>query len=201
MSQEQARLAVLVSGNGSNLQAILDASREGRLPARVVVVVSNRKDAYGLKRAEAAGVPALYHPLKPYGTEGRARYDEELARLLLPYEPNWVVLAGWMHILSDAFLRHFPNHVVNLHPAMPGHFPGTQAIKRALEAFRRGEIQETGIMVHLVPDERVDEGPVLATARVPILPSDTMETLAARVHAAEHQILVRTLARLAREGR
>lgn len=195
MSEQRARLAVLLSGNGSNFQAILDAIAAGTLAAEVVVVVSNRQDAYGLHRATAAGIPTHYHPLKPYRDAGRDRaaYDADLAALLHPYAPDWVVLAGWMHILSDTFLRHYPRRVVNLHPALPGQFPGTQAIARAWEAFQRDEIAQTGVMVHLVPDERVDEGPVLATVPVPILPDDTLETLEARMHATEHRLLVEAL--------
>lgn len=194
------RLAVLLSGNGSNFQAILDACHAGTLPAEVVVTVSNRKAAYGLQRAKDAGIPAIYHPLKPYKRAGQSRrdYDADLADLLKAYQPDWIVLAGWMHILSQAFLDHFPNRVVNLHPALPGQFAGTHAIERAFEAYQAGNIQETGIMVHLVPDERVDEGPVLATASVPILPDDSLETLKRRIHATEHQLLVETLAGLIR---
>ena len=92
------------------------------------------------------------------------------------------MLAGWMHILSGAFLRHFPYRVVNMHPALPGQFPGANAIAEAFAAFQRGEIKQTGVMVHLVPDERVDAGPVLATADVPIYPSDTLEMLTNRIH-------------------
>ncbi|MGH2544914.1 MAG: phosphoribosylglycinamide formyltransferase [Ardenticatenaceae bacterium] len=195
MSRVEARLAVLLSGFGSNCQAILDAIASSTLPAKVVVVASNRRDAYGLQRAEAAGIPAIYHPLKPYREAGRSReeYDADLAQALLPYQPDWVVLVGWMHVLSDAFLRHFPDRVINLHPALPGRFPGTDAIGSAFEAYQRGEIAATGVMVHLVPDERVDEGPVLATTPVPILPDDTLETLEARIHATEHDLLVSAL--------
>jgi phosphoribosylglycinamide formyltransferase 1 len=194
----QARLAVLLSGYGSNFQAILNAIAADRLPAEVVVVAANRRDAFGLQRAESAGIPTLYHSLKAYRDAGksRAEYDADLAACLLDYHPDWIVLAGWMHVLSDSFLRHFPNRVVNLHPALPGQFPGTHAIQRAFEAFQRGEITETGIMVHLVPDERVDEGPVLATAHVPIFADDTLASLEARLHAEEHHLLVTTLTRL-----
>jgi formyltetrahydrofolate-dependent phosphoribosylglycinamide formyltransferase len=197
-SDDLTSLAVLVSGHGSNLQAILDACAAGTLPAHVVVVVSNRREAYALERARSAGIPALYHPLKPYTTSGRSRreYDEDLAALLRPYAPAWVVLAGWMHVLSDGFLRHHPGRVVNLHPALPGRFAGVDAIARAYEAYRRGEIGETGVMVHLVPDEAVDAGPVIATAPVPIFPTDALDDLAARVHRTEHDLLVRALQRL-----
>jgi formyltetrahydrofolate-dependent phosphoribosylglycinamide formyltransferase len=190
-----ATLAVLISGNGSNLQAIIDAVADGRLDAQIAVVISNRKDAFGLTRAERAGIPTRYHPLKLYRDRGEDRraYDADTAALLAGFAPDWIVLAGWMHIFSNAFLDHFSGRVVNLHPALPGQFPGAHAIEDALAAFRRGEINETGIMVHLVPDERVDEGPVLATRSIPIHADDTLESLATRIHAAEHALLVETL--------
>lgn len=193
-----ARLAVLISGNGSNLQAILDAVRLRVLDAQVVVVVSNRKDAFGLERAAKAGVPTRYHPLKPYRDAGRSRndYDAELAQIVKEYNPDYVVMAGWMHILSQDFLSHFPYRVINLHPALPGKFPGAHAIEDAFHAYKRGEIKHTGVMVHLVPDEQVDRGPVILTAEVPILPTDTLETLETRVQQTEHKILVQAIARL-----
>jgi formyltetrahydrofolate-dependent phosphoribosylglycinamide formyltransferase len=195
---ERPKLAVLISGNGSNLQAIIDAIQVGRLNADIVVVVSNRKQAYGLQRAQQAGIPTRVFPLRPYRESGRDRreYDADLANLLQEYGPDWIVLAGWMHILSSAFLGRFPNRVINLHPALPGQFPGAHAMEDALAAYARGEIRETGVMVHLVPDERVDEGPVLASRAVPILPDDTLDSLAERMHQVEHELLVSTLARL-----
>lgn len=192
------RLAVLISGNGSNLQAIIDAIRQRQLDAQIVVVISNRKEAYGLQRATKAGIPTLYHGLKAYREAGkdRATYDADLARLLQPYHPDWVVLAGWMHLLSNAFLQHFPYRVLNLHPALPGQFPGTDAIGRAFRAYQQGAIKKTGIMVHLVPDEGVDNGPILETKEVPFYPTDTLENVEQRMHQAEHTILVGALHRL-----
>jgi formyltetrahydrofolate-dependent phosphoribosylglycinamide formyltransferase len=192
------RLAVLISGNGSNLQAILDAIRLRALDAEVAVVISNRPAAFGLERAQRAGIATEVFPLKPYTEAGRSRreYDADLAQRVKRYRPDWVVLAGWMHILSSAFLDALPYRVVNLHPALPGQFPGAHAIEDAFAAFRRGEIKQTGVMVHLVPDERVDRGPVLASEPVPIYPSDTLESLTNRVHQVEHRLLVVTLRRL-----
>jgi formyltetrahydrofolate-dependent phosphoribosylglycinamide formyltransferase len=193
-----ARLAVLISGNGSNLQALLDAIRLRMLDAQIVVVVSNRQSAYGLERATKAGVPTRYHPLKPYRESGRSRsdYDADLARMVREFAPDYVILAGWMHILSNAFLREFPYRVVNIHPALPGKFPGAHAIEEAFAAFGRGEIKQTGVMIHLVPDEQVDRGPVLLTAEVPIYPSDTLEMLENRMHQTEHKVLVQAIRRL-----
>jgi phosphoribosylglycinamide formyltransferase 1 len=191
MTQAPARLVVLISGNGSNLQAVLDASRNGTLAAQVVAVISNSKDAYGLERARTARVPAVAFP-KPKEQERRA-YDAALAGQAAQFQPDWIILAGWMRILSAEFLNQFPNRVVNLHPALPGAFPGTHSIERAFEAYRNGESDQTGVMVHLVPDEGVDSGPVLAQEMVRILPADTLESLEERMHAVEHRLLVQAI--------
>jgi formyltetrahydrofolate-dependent phosphoribosylglycinamide formyltransferase len=192
-------LAVLVSGYGSNLQAIIEACESGALPdTRVSVVVSNHKDAYALKRAEAHNIPTIYHPLRPYRQAGRSReeYDADLARKMGAYPVDLVIQAGWMHILSMAFLRHYSGRVLNIHPALPGTFPGMQAIERAYEAFQKGEITQTGVMVHAVPDEGVDVGPVILQEVVPIYPQDTLQDLEARVHAVEHRFYVQAIAKV-----
>jgi phosphoribosylglycinamide formyltransferase-1 len=186
-----ARLVVLISGNGSNLQAILDACQSGELDAKVVSVISNKADAFGLVRAKNAAVDAI-HFSKREG-EARQEYDIRLAEYVSAWFPDYVILAGWMRILSNAFLSHFPEQVINLHPALPGMFPGTHAIERAFDAYQRGEIDHTGVMVHLVPDEGVDNGPVLGTEIVPIEKNDTLEALEARIHQTEHRLLVNTL--------
>jgi phosphoribosylglycinamide formyltransferase 1 len=192
-----ARLVVLASGTGSNLQAILDACRDGRLAADVAAVLSDRPTATALARATTAGVPAV--PLPPRPGEPRPDYDSRLADAVDPYDPDVVVLAGWMRILTMSFLARFPGRVVNLHPALPGELPGTHAIERAWHEALAGERTRTGVMVHLVPDEGVDSGPVLATAIVPIQPDDTLESLTARIHATEHRLLVSALADLCRQ--
>ena len=190
-NQQPAALVVLITGNGSNLQAILDACASGELDAQVVAVISNKKDAFGLERARRANVPAIVKP--KFKEQDRCIYDAELAELVAAYQPDWIVLAGWMRVLSSAFLDRFPQRVVNLHPALPGTFPGTHAIERADAAYRAGEITQTGVMVHLVPDEGVDVGPVLAQEIVPINDDDTVEDLEERVHTVEHRLLVSTL--------
>jgi len=190
------RIAVLISGFGSNLEAILEATEAGQLPGvEVTLVVSNRAKAYGIRRAIRHGVPVIYFPLAPYTKAGRSRreYDAQLAAILHAFGVEWVVQAGWMHLFSSAFLDHFPSRVVNLHPALPGQFPGTHAIERAYRAYQQGEITHTGVMVHLVPDEAVDAGPVVAQEIVPIYPSDSLEELEARIHAVEHRLLVQAL--------
>ncbi len=192
--KQAARLVVMISGNGSNLQAILDAICENRLSASVVAVISNQPEAFGLERALSAGVPALVKQ-KTKGQD-RTGYDQELAELAASFDPDWIVLAGWMRILSASFLDKFPNRVINLHPALPGMFAGVHAIERAYAAYQRGEIDCTGVMVHLVPDDGVDCGPVLNQSRVKIFPGDTLADLEARIHETEHILLVKTLNQL-----
>ncbi len=189
-----ARLVVLASGRGSNLQAIIDACTRGAIDGRVVAVVSNVDGAGAIGRAERAGIPAVVLP----ATRGEPRrdYDTRLAAGVAPYAPDWVVLAGWMRLLSSAFLDAHPGRVVNLHPALPGQFPGLHAIERAHQEALGGTRTATGVMVHLVPDEGVDDGPVLATATVPILPDDTLVALTERVHRAEHELLVTAIGHL-----
>lgn len=192
-----ARLVVLISGNGSNLQAILDACASGELNASIVCVISNKADAYGLIRAKNAGVEAVH--FAKLANETRQEYDKRLADYVTTKQPDYIILAGWMRILSSSFLSSFPNKVINLHPALPDTFPGTHAIERAFEAYQRGEIDHTGVMVHLVPDEGVDNGPVLATEIVPIHKEDTLEILEARIHQIEHFLLVNALKKIIEE--
>ena len=188
------RLVILISGNGSNLQAILDACASGELNASVVSVISNKADAYGLIRAKNAGIESVYFP--KFENESRRDYDARLSSRVTAKLPDYIILAGWMKILSSSFLSSFPNRVINLHPALPDMFPGTHAIQRAFDAFQRGEITHTGVMVHLVPDEGVDDGPVLATEIVRVYEDDTLESLEARVHKIEHRILITVLKKL-----
>ncbi|MEO5724178.1 MAG: phosphoribosylglycinamide formyltransferase [Ilumatobacteraceae bacterium] len=190
----QARLVVLVSGNGSNLQAILDATASGVLQAEVALVVSNVAGVPALERAAAAGVARCV--LERRRNEARADYDTRLTAVVADARPDWVVLAGWMRILTMGFLGRFPNHVLNLHPALPGELPGTGAVEQAYAEARKGLRTRTGVMVHLVPDEGVDDGPVLASAEVPIRADDSYADLARRVHDCEHSLLVSTLAGL-----
>ncbi len=185
------RLAVLASGRGTNLEAILDAVREGRLAAEVALVVSDRPSP-ALARAQRARVPALYLP-KPRGTP-RERYDARLADHTAAARPDLVVLAGWMRILTPAFLDRFPGRVINLHPALPGAFPGLDAIRRSYRAFQRGEVESGGVMVHYVVPE-VDAGPVILAEPVPIEPGESLEAFEARVHRVEHRLLVEAIRR------
>jgi formyltetrahydrofolate-dependent phosphoribosylglycinamide formyltransferase len=196
-----SRLVVLATGSGSNLQAILDACTDGTLEAEVVLVVVNRRTAYAAERAAAAGVPSVYRPMGPFREavpddprRARERYDAALAAEIADARPDLIVQAGWMHLFTSAFLDRFPGMVVNLHPALPGAFPGAHAIDDAWAAHETDGLDHTGVMVHLVPDEGVDDGPVLASQRVPITADDTRETLEARLHEVEHELFVATIA-------
>jgi formyltetrahydrofolate-dependent phosphoribosylglycinamide formyltransferase len=188
------QIAVFISGSGSNLQAILDAIACGELNAQVNLVVSNRKDAYGLVRAEHSGIPTLYFPLKRYKDAGKSRedYDRDLARQVDAYHPDLLVLAGWMHIFTRAFIENCSHTVINLHPALPGQFPGTHSIERAFEAYLRAEITYSGCMVHFVVPE-VDAGPVVAHEQVQFNADDTLEEFEARMHATEHRLIVHAI--------
>lgn len=189
------RLVVLASGSGSNLQAIIDACADGSLPATVTKVIVNRRSARARQRARDAGIAEEFRPMGPYRERiadpraAREAYDADLAEAVAAEHPDLVVQAGWMHVFTSAFLDRFPERVVNLHPALPGAFPGADGIGEAWAAHEREGLDLTGVMVHLVPDEGVDDGPVLAVREVPILDDDTRQTLEERIHAVEHELL------------
>ena len=174
------KLGILISGNGSNLQAIIDAIVDGRLDAEIAVVISNKPEAYGLQRAEAAGIPTAV-----------TGDNAEIRRILAQAGVDWVVMAGYMKLLGTEVLDAFPDHVLNLHPALLPAFPGAHAIE---EAFNAG-VPVTGVTVHIA-NERFDDGPILAQVEVPVLPDDTLETLEMRIHEAEHKLLPDTLSAL-----
>ncbi len=171
----------MCSGRGTNLQAILDAARRGRLGARVAVVVSDRRRAYALTRARRAGVEARVLDPRPY--RSRAAYDRALARLLAPYRVRLVCLAGFMRILSPGFVRRYAGRLLNIHPALLPAFPGARAVRDALAWGAK----VTGVTVHFV-DAQVDHGPIIAQAAVPIRRGDTEARLLARVHRVEHRL-------------
>ncbi len=179
-------LGVLISGRGSNLSAILDAIAEGRLDARVRLVISNKASAAGLDRARAAGVPTLVVPHGEY--PDRASFDAALVAALREAGAEWVVLAGFMRLVTPVLLDAFPYHVVNIHPSLLPSFPGVDAQAQALAYGAR----ITGCTVHLV-DAGTDSGPILAQAAVPVLPDDTRDSLAERILVQEHALLVRVL--------
>jgi phosphoribosylglycinamide formyltransferase 1 len=192
-SQTRTRICVLASGSGTNLQAVLDACTSGELDAEVVGVISDNSEAKALDRARNASVPhvALMPPQQTDQT--RRDYDDALGLAVLELRPDLVVLAGFMRLLSSAFLDRFPGRVVNLHPALPGELPGRNALERAFGQYRAGTRSHSGVMVHEVPDEGMDNGPVLGTEEVAFVKDDTFDKFSERMHAAEHRLLVKTL--------
>lgn len=194
------RLVVLASGSGSNLQALIDAIADGRLDAEIVAVFVNRRTAHARRRADDHGIPHDFVPMRPFldaagdARSGREAYDRDLASRVVELRTDAVVCAGWMHLFTSAFLDAVGVPVVNLHPALPGEFPGAHAIDDAWAAHVDGGLTRTGAMVHLVPDEGVDDGPVLRSAEIEIRPDDTRETLEDRIHELEHELLVAAVA-------
>jgi phosphoribosylglycinamide formyltransferase-1 len=186
-------IVVLISGRGSNLQAIVDAVRNDGLPVDIRAVISNRAAAPGLALARRAGIECRV--LNPRDYPDRAGYDEALIALIDGYAPGLVVLAGFMRILSDAFVRHYRGRLINIHPSLLPAFTGLDTHARALAA---GAV-EHGATVHFVTEE-LDSGPIIIQARVPVRPDDTAETLAARVLEQEHRIYPRAIRWFA-EGR
>jgi len=175
------RIVVLISGSGSNLQAILDASRENDYPARVVAVISNKPEAYGLQRAMSAGIPAKV--IEYSSDTERETYDQALMQAIDRYQPDLVVLAGFMRILSDVFVQHYANRLLNIHPSLLPKYKGLHTHQRVLDA---GDTQH-GASVHFVTPS-LDDGPVILQSTIEVRPDDTAELLAKRVHQVEHKI-------------
>ena len=187
------RLAVLISGRGSNLQSIIDAIADRRLDATVAVVISNRADAAGLNRAKDAGIDAIY--LSPKDYAGRDAYDEAIAGLLRDRKVNLVCLAGYMRVVGPRLLRAFPDGILNIHPSLLPSFPGLEAQRQALEHG----VKVSGATVHLVT-EGLDDGPIVMQAAVPVNPDDTVEQLSARILVEEHRIYPEAIARVLAGG-
>ena len=175
------RLGVLISGRGSNLQAIVDAIAAKRLAAEIAVVVSNRPNAPGIDRARRAGIETLVHDHTRYGS--REAGDRELAAALRRYDVALVCLAGFMRLLSPAFVAAFPDRILNVHPSLLPAFPGLRGQE---QAWRHG-VRVAGATVHIVTPE-LDAGPIVRQAAVPVLDDDTLDTLSARILAEEHRI-------------
>ena len=186
-------LGVLISGSGSNLQAIIDAIGAKRLDAKIQVVISNKADAQGLTRARQHGIPTEVLDHRGYPT--REAFDQAMIDILEARGVELVILAGFMRLLSALFVRRFSNRVMNIHPALLPSFPGLHVQKKALEHG----VRFSGCTVHFV-NEECDEGPIIIQAAVPVYPYDTEETLSARILEQEHRIYPRAI-RLYSEGR
>lgn len=180
------RIVVLISGSGSNLQAIIDACQLGRLKAEIVAVLSNKADAFGLQRAQKAGIAAESLAIGDYAD--REAFDHALQQKIDSHQPDLVVLAGYMRILSGPFVTHYRGRLINIHPSLLPKYPGLHTHRRALE---NGD-SEHGASVHFVT-EQLDGGPVILQASIPILPNDTEQDLAKRLLSKEHLIYPRVI--------
>ncbi|TLS26438.1 hypothetical protein PpBr36_05325 [Pyricularia pennisetigena] len=211
------RISVLASGNGSNFQALIDAVQKTHAiqPATIVRLVANRKNAHALVRASDAGIPTEYFNLVGNGfqktgekdpevkRQARENYDAALAALVLRDEPDLVVLAGWMHVFSEAFLRPLEAagvKCINLHPALPGKYDGANAIGRAHQDFQDGKLEggKTGIMIHYVIAE-VDRGAPIMVQEIECRQGETLEELEQRIHSHEHELIVKATAQVVKE--
>lgn len=189
----QVSLGVLISGTGTNLQAIIDAVEEKRLDATIRVVISNRGDAFGLARARQHNIPTEVVDHQKFVT--REAYDQALIEILKARQVELVILAGFMRLLSPLFVKAFSNRIMNIHPALLPAFPGLHVQKKALDHG----VRFSGCTVHFV-NEECDQGPIIIQAVVPVLPGDTEESLSARILKEEHRIYPRAI-QLYSEGR
>ena len=174
-------IVVLISGNGSNLQAVIDACRANKITGNVVAVLSNKADAYGLERAKLANIPAYF--VDPTLYNDRADYDKALIEKIDAYQPDIVVLAGFVRILSPDFVTHYQHKLLNIHPSLLPKYPGLHTHRQVLankDSFH-------GVTVHFVTEE-LDGGPMIIQARIPVLPDDTEQSLQARIQTEEYRI-------------
>jgi len=186
MSQPEISLVVLISGSGSNLQAIIDATQNGTIPAKISAVICNKESAYGLTRATNAGIATEVISHKDF--DSREHFDQALQAKIDHFSPDLVVLAGFMRILTPEFVRHYSDRMLNIHPSLLPKYRGLNTHQRAIDA---GE-DEHGVTVHFVTEE-LDGGPNVLQAQVPITPDETAESLAAKVLIQEHQIYPRAI--------
>lgn len=185
--EQPLKLGVLASGSGSNFEAIAQAIANNELNAQIKVLIYNIPDAKVKERAERWGIPTIFLNHRDY--KKREALDQALVDILKEYQVEWVIMAGWMRIVTEVLVNAYPHHVINIHPSILPSFKGIHAIEQALEA----KVKVTGCTVHLVSVE-VDSGLVLMQAVVPILPNDTAETLHARVQVQEHRIFPQAIA-------
>ncbi len=189
----KVKIGVLISGSGTNLQALIDACADPDFPAEIALVISNRKNAFGLERATQAGIPSVHLSHRAY--DSREAFDAAIVANLRQFDVQWVCMAGFMRIVTPVLLNAFEHRVINIHPSLLPAFPGVDAQG---QAFKEG-VQIAGCTVHFVVPA-VDAGPIIIQAGVPVLPGDDRDSLAARILAAEHQIFPTAL-KWAAEGR
>jgi len=182
------KIAVFASGSGSNFQAIQEAIDDGRLDAKIEVVVTDKPDAFVVKRAEGFKIPVFSFVAKHY--QSKAEYEEEIVNILRECQVEWVILAGYMRLIGDTMLSAFSNRIVNIHPSLLPSFPGKDAIGQAVNHG----VKVTGVTVHLV-DEGMDTGPILSQAAIEVVEGNRGAT-EERIHAIEHELYTRTLQKL-----
>ncbi|MDX9916889.1 MAG: phosphoribosylglycinamide formyltransferase [Gudongella sp.] len=188
---EKKRIGVLISGGGTNLQALIDACKNEEINGEIAVVISSREEAYGLARAEKAGIDAEYVSYQGYTPDS---YDHKLIEILTDKEVDLVVLAGWLRVLTPTFINAFRNKIINIHPSLIPSFCGKGYYgEKVHQAVLKSGVKITGATVHLV-DEGTDTGPIILQEAVNVHPDDTVETLQQRVLAVEHKLLVRAVA-------
>ena len=192
----RARVLVLASGKGGNFEALARAAERGDVPIELVGLVGDRPSAGCFERARSLGIRTLSLPV---AGRNRRDYDLLLVEAVRGFGPDWILLLGWMRILSNVFLEGYPGRVINLHPALPGGFPGTEAIRRAWEAARAGQGDRTGVMLHFVPDEGVDTGPPIIVRELKIESDETLASLESRMHGLEHELVIELAKRLRRD--
>jgi phosphoribosylglycinamide formyltransferase 1 len=190
---EKIVIAILVSGDGSNLQAIIESCQAKTLPCDIAVVISNRPRVRALERAEAAGIKTVCIPHQDYAT--RADFEEALLSALAPFSPAWIVLAGFDRILSSKFLHTYHQRVLNIHPALLPAFPGLHAARQVLDYGAK----VTGVTVHIV-DEGTDTGPIILQESVVIANNETEESLLKKLHEIEHRIYPEAMKRVLTKG-
>ena len=186
------RIAVFASGNGSNLQALIDAIGQGKLRAEIKLVVSDRPDCHALQRARSAGIAVL--AFEPADFRDKAHYEGVIAEELAKSRVEYLVLAGYMRLIGSTLLQLYPGRIINIHPSLLPHFPGKDAIGRALAAGAA----ETGVTVHYV-DEGIDTGPVIAQERIAVVPGEGRADLEQKIHAVEHRLYPQVLRQIFQE--
>lgn len=186
------RIAVFASGNGSNLQALIDAIGQGKLRAEIKLVVSDRPDCHALQRARSAGIAVL--AFEPADFRDKAHYEGVIAEELAKSRVEYLVLAGYMRLIGSTLLQLYPRRIINIHPSLLPHFPGKDAIGRALAAGAA----ETGVTVHYV-DEGIDTGPIIAQERIAVVPGEGRADLEQKIHAVEHRLYPQVLRQIFQE--
>ena len=182
-------IVVLISGNGSNLQAIIDEIQAGKLKAHIGAVISDQPDAHGLTRAKKSSIPT--HIVERMNFKNRDDFDRALQSIIDDHQPKLIVLAGFMRVLGRDFVRHYEGRLINIHPSLLPKYPGLNTHQRVLDAHEK----EHGVTIHYVTED-VDAGPIIAQASIPVRHNDTAKALEARIHKVEHRLYPEVLRRL-----